>query len=83
MLALISRHTSRIMISASQQATHNQQLHEGLYRILAIDTSARYKTYLVGVDGSEYGYNALRAVSKDANKCDKIIAIYFPTSIGV
>jgi len=71
------------MITASQTATHNQQLYRGLYRASAIYTSQRYKTYLVGVDGSEYGYNALRTTCKGANKCDKIVAMYFPTSIAL
>eukprot|EP00485_Elphidium_margaritaceum_P008665 CAMPEP_0202708076 /NCGR_PEP_ID=MMETSP1385-20130828/20334_1 /ASSEMBLY_ACC=CAM_ASM_000861 /TAXON_ID=933848 /ORGANISM="Elphidium margaritaceum" /LENGTH=198 /DNA_ID=CAMNT_0049366963 /DNA_START=81 /DNA_END=677 /DNA_ORIENTATION=+ len=45
--------------------------------------SRRDKTYLVGVDGSEYGYNALRAVSKMADSKDKIISMYFPVSIAL
>lgn len=83
MLSSVSRQSSRIMIQASRDLTRNPQIYQGLYRSGTIYASTRYKTYLVGVDGSEYGYNALRAVCKGANKTDKIVAMYFPTSVAV
>eukprot|EP01084_Bolivina_argentea_P116489 206964_1 len=49
----------------------------------SVYTSTRYKTYLVGVDGSDYGYTALKAAAAHAHKGDRIISVYFPTSIDL
>eukprot|EP01083_Nonionella_stella_P218201 782662_1 len=68
---------SRISIQASRP------IYNKLYRTSFIYSSHRYKTYLVGVDGSEYGFNALRFASKNAKKGDRIISMYFPTSVAL
>eukprot|EP01083_Nonionella_stella_P312983 1121403_1 len=47
----------------------------------ALYMSYRLKTYLVGVDGSGFGYSALRATSQEANSGDQIIAMYFPPNL--
>ena len=83
MLNNLTRQTSRIVIRASRQATTNQPLYRSFYRASTIYTSRRYKTILVGVDGSDYGYHALETVCRDCKKTDKIVAMYFPTSIAV
>eukprot|EP01083_Nonionella_stella_P003715 10684_1 len=54
-----------------------------LYRASCIYSSHRYKTYLVGVDGSDYGYNALKFASKNAKRGDRIISMYIPTSVAL
>ena len=43
----------------------------------------RLTTYLVGVDGSQYGYGALQTASKVCTANDKLISIYFPLNIAV
>ena len=43
----------------------------------------RLTTYLVGVDGSQYGYGALQTASQICTANDKLISIYFPLNIAV
>eukprot|EP01084_Bolivina_argentea_P087733 158457_1 len=46
-------------------------------------SSKRHKTYLVGVDGSDFGFTALRSIAKSSERTDKIISMYFPTNIAL
>merc|ERR1712130_660690 len=41
----------------------------------------RLKTYLVGVDGSGYGFSALRSTAQSVNNGDEVIAMYFPPNL--
>mmetsp|Transcript_48197 Transcript_48197/g.77199 ORF Transcript_48197/g.77199 Transcript_48197/m.77199 type:complete len:203 (-) Transcript_48197:348-956(-) len=76
---MISRQVNRMLIATSRAVRSSSTSR---YRA-TVYTSLRYKTYLVGVDGSDYGYAALRSVSRIANKGDKIVSMYIPTSIAV
>ena len=40
-----------------------------------------YSTYICGVDGTEWGYNALRRAFECSNGADRIVALYFPASL--
>lgn len=50
---------------------------------IIIYSQSRFKTYLVGVDGSNYGYYALQSASTMSTTQDKLISIYFPPNIAV
>lgn len=54
-----------------------QQLPSAMYM------SRRLKTYLVGVDGSGYGFAALKTVCNGANNGDEVICMYFPPNLEV
>eukprot|EP01084_Bolivina_argentea_P133184 235029_1 len=41
----------------------------------------RFKTYLVGVDGSGYGFSALKSTVESAHNGDEIFCMYFPPNI--
>mmetsp|Transcript_37439 Transcript_37439/g.59962 ORF Transcript_37439/g.59962 Transcript_37439/m.59962 type:complete len:191 (-) Transcript_37439:24-596(-) len=43
----------------------------------------RLKTYLIGVDGSNYGYAALRKGAMLTTEQDKLVSIYFPPNIAL
>mmetsp|Transcript_65965 Transcript_65965/g.59243 ORF Transcript_65965/g.59243 Transcript_65965/m.59243 type:complete len:193 (-) Transcript_65965:63-641(-) len=47
----------------------------------AMHLSRRLKTYLVGVDGSGYGFSALKTVCSGANNGDEVICMYFPPNL--
>ena len=49
----------------------------------AMHMSRRLKTYLVGVDGSGYGFSALKTVCNGANNGDEVICMYFPPNLEV
>eukprot|EP01084_Bolivina_argentea_P221469 375099_1 len=38
-------------------------------------------TYLVGLDGTRFGYDALRRAFECSNGADRVIALYFPASM--
>ena len=59
------------------RAINNASSHRILYSQL------RFKCYLVGVDGSSYGYSALKTASTIATPEDKLISVYFPPNIAV
>lgn len=42
----------------------------------------RLKTYLVGVDGSSYGFSALKNAAMTIKDNDKLLAIHFPVNIA-
>ena len=71
-LARAIKLTSRTLINASRQ-----QLPSSMY------ISRRLKTYLVGVDGSGYGFSALRTVCSGVNNGDEVICMYFPPNLEV
>ena len=56
---------------------------KGMVSRSIIYSQIRTKTYLVGVDGSDYGYSALKTASTISTTQDKLISIYFPPNIAV
>eukprot|EP01084_Bolivina_argentea_P031259 57859_1 len=70
------RMTSRHIMKASSYARTNRLLPSSYY------LSKRLRTYLVGVDGSGYGFSALKTVvSSTACSGDEVICMYFPPNI--
>jgi len=70
--------TARHLMNASK---HLPIQH--LLRPSTVYMSRRLKTYLVGVDGSGFGFSALRSTVKSASNGDEIICMYFPPNLEV
>eukprot|EP01083_Nonionella_stella_P233721 823185_1 len=69
------RLTTRHLIKASKFASIRQLQPSSIY------LSNRLKTYLVGVDGSGYGFSALKSTAENAHNGDEIICMYFPPNL--
>ena len=79
-LSRLTRITAHTIPKTFRNAT---RIHHNTTDLMRLNTSIRRKTYLVGVDGSHHGYEALKSVAKTAEQTDKIISMYFPTNIAV
>ena len=77
-LSRAARLTARHLIHASKRLPIQQ-----LLRPSTVYMSRRLKTYLVGVDGSGYGFAALKSVASSANNGDEVICMYFPPNLEV
>eukprot|EP01083_Nonionella_stella_P308727 1090565_1 len=70
------------MASFIQRTVCQHTVHRTALRTLP-RIQSRLKTYLVGIDGSSYGYSALKTAAQMTTDQDKLISIHFPPNIAV
>ena len=76
---IMSRFRPLLSRSLLQHTIRNSQLQLQSQRWFAA-ASHKNRIYIVGIDGTQYGYMALERTFECCNKGDRIIGMHFPSS---